>query len=292
MSEKTKSERILQTKRDILAIKTLLESLVAQKAEQMEHASPLPSVSHPPSETTKHLHHYPERQHKGFSEPTSGTRHLKPASLNNFSGDRMKGQAFLNSCELYMNLVPHQFRDDHVRIMWAFSFMKSDHAARFVDRHMRNYQAVRSPPYNMWHEFVQEFISEFCPKNKIQTAQTDLKTLRYFQGSKTVDEYVDEFREMIMRARYLEGSHIVLKFQQGLNLKIQDYVACLTEGRPSDENPHKWYAAAILCDENRITNEAFKTSSCIAMHLDTSSSTSAIFRRSPVKVMNVAPSIS
>jgi hypothetical protein len=44
MSEKTESERISQTEHDILMIKTLLESLVAQKAEQMEHASLLPSV--------------------------------------------------------------------------------------------------------------------------------------------------------------------------------------------------------------------------------------------------------
>jgi hypothetical protein len=67
-----------------------------------------------------------------------------------------------------MNLVLHQFRDDHARIMWAFSFMRSDHAARFVDCHMQNYEAVGSLPYNTWREFVQEFISEFCPKNEIQ----------------------------------------------------------------------------------------------------------------------------
>jgi hypothetical protein len=95
-----------------------------------------------------------------------------------------------------------------------------------------------------------------------------------------------------MQARYLEGSHIALKFRQGLNPKIQDYVACLTEGRPLDKNPHEWYAAAILCDENCITNEAFKTSLRIATHSDMSSLTSAIFRRSPVKVMNVTPSLS
>jgi hypothetical protein len=94
---------------------------------------------------------------------------------------------------------------------------------------MQNYQAVGSLPYNTWHEFVQEFISKFCLKNKIQTAWTDLETSRYFQGSRTVNEYVDEFCEMIMQAHYLEGSHIALKFRQGLNLKIQDYVACLTE---------------------------------------------------------------
>jgi hypothetical protein len=77
---------------------------------------------------------------------------------------------------------------------------------------MQNYQVVRSLPYNTWQEFVQEFISKFCPKNEIQTAWTDLKTSRYFQGSRTIDEYVDEFCEMIGWARYLEGSHIALKF--------------------------------------------------------------------------------
>jgi hypothetical protein len=136
MSEKTESEHISQTERDILVIKHLLESLVVQKAEQEECASLLPSVSHPPSETTEHLCHYPKQQHKGFSEPILGTHHLKPASLNGFSGDCTKGRAFLTSCKLYMNLVPHQFGDDHTRIMWVFSFMKSDHAMQFVNRHM------------------------------------------------------------------------------------------------------------------------------------------------------------
>jgi hypothetical protein len=123
-------------------------------------------------------------------------------------------------------------------------------------------------------------------------AQTDLKTLRYFQGSRTVSEYVNDFHEMITQARYMEGSHIVLKFWQGLNLKIQDYVACLTSGRPSDERPCEWYVAAILCDENCITNEAFKTSSRIATCPETSLLTSTMFHRPPVKVVNASPSLS
>jgi hypothetical protein len=50
--------------------------------------------------------------------------------------------------------------------MWALSFMKSDRAARFVDRHMRNYQSVGSLPYSTWQEFVMEFVAEFCPKKR------------------------------------------------------------------------------------------------------------------------------
>jgi hypothetical protein len=36
----------------------------------------------------------------------SDTQHLKLATPNDFWGDRTKGQAFLNSCELYQALVP------------------------------------------------------------------------------------------------------------------------------------------------------------------------------------------
>jgi hypothetical protein len=110
--------------------------------------------------------------------------------------------------------------------------MKSDWAARFVDRHMRNYQLVGGLPYSTWQEFVAEFVAEFCPKNEVQTARTALETLKYFQGSRMVDEYVDEFREMVEQACYFEGAHIVMKFRQGLNPKIQDHIACLTSGRP------------------------------------------------------------
>ena len=96
--------------------------------------------------------------------------------------------------------------------MWAMSFIKNDRAAHFVDRQMRNYQAVGSLPYTSWADFVVEFIADFCPKNEVETSRTELETSKYFQGSRTVNEYVDEFREMIDRARYFEGSHVVLKF--------------------------------------------------------------------------------
>jgi hypothetical protein len=80
----------------------------------------------------------------------------------------------------------------------------------------------------------------------------DLKAVTYFQGSQTIDEYINGFKEMVDKACYFEGSHIVLKFHQGLSLKIQDHIACLTEGQPSDETPSQWYAAAFT-SSGRIT---------------------------------------
>jgi Retrotransposon gag protein len=92
------------------------------------------------------------------------------------------------------------------------------------------YHVVGSLNYLTWHKFAQEFMEEFCPKNEIQTAQTDLEMAIYFQGSHTINEYVNGFKEMIDKAYYFEGLHIVLKFHQGLSSKIQDHVTCLTEG--------------------------------------------------------------
>jgi hypothetical protein len=43
------------------------------------------------------------------AQPTQGGTSLKPAAPSEFDGSRHKGRAFLNSCELYMNLALQQF---------------------------------------------------------------------------------------------------------------------------------------------------------------------------------------
>src|SRR6202790_608888 len=154
---------------------------------------------------------------------------------------------------------------------------------------MHNYQLTGRLPYTSYSDFTEEFANEFCLKNKIQTSRTELETVKYFQGTRTIDEYVDNFRELVERAQYFEGSHIVLKFQQGLNAKIQDHVACLTTGRPSDNTPKQWYSAAIICDENRIANEAFCTSSRMASHSEMSAQPGSMFRKPLTPVTRPLP---
>ena len=46
------------------------------------------------------------------STPHARARGLKPATPNEFDGDRLKGRAFLNSCRLYITLCEHQFQDE------------------------------------------------------------------------------------------------------------------------------------------------------------------------------------
>jgi hypothetical protein len=150
----------------------------------------------------------------------SNTQHIKPLSPNDFRGDCTKGQTFLNSCELYAALTPHQFVNNNAKIMWAFSFIKSGCATQFVDQHIRSYQNMGSISYETWGEFVEDFMVDFCPKNKVQTSRTELETSRFFQNGRTINEYVDDFKELVDCAQYFEGAHIVLKFWQGLNPKV------------------------------------------------------------------------
>ena len=88
------------------------------------------SVSNPALENHKILCKYHE-QHK---HSIDGHRpwYVKPATPNNFLGDHTNVHAFINFCELYMALAPHQFVDDNAKIMWVFSFMKTDQAAHFI----------------------------------------------------------------------------------------------------------------------------------------------------------------
>ena len=106
----------------------VLDDLDETQNERMAHV--LPSVSNPASEKHKILPKY-HKQHK-HSINVHRPRYVKPATPNNFAGDCTKGHAFINSYELYMALTPHKFMDDNAKIMWAFSFMKTDQAACFV----------------------------------------------------------------------------------------------------------------------------------------------------------------
>ena len=50
------------------------------------------------------------------SSPHVRARGLKLATLHEFDEDRLKVQAFLNSCRLYIALCEDQFRDEQTQI--------------------------------------------------------------------------------------------------------------------------------------------------------------------------------
>ena len=191
--------------------------------------------------------------------PSKASR-LKPASPADFDGLRKKGCAFLNSCDLYIGLVPDQFGSDKAKVYWALSFMKSSRATLFADQTIHEHAKHGSVPYATWEAFCTVFLAEFCPKNEIQLVRMKLEGTHYHQGSCSVKAYLDEFRELVDCAEYCEGANVILKFRHGLSSEIQHQIATLTTGRPDDNDPAQWYTSALVCDKNRIANKVFQSS--------------------------------
>jgi hypothetical protein len=139
---------------------------------------------------------------------------LKPSTLNDFDRDRLRGRAFLNLCRLYISLCKDQFKDEQAKIHWALSFMKSRRAALYVNSILQNEASRHVPSFLSWRDFEEGFTSKFCPKNEVTAALTKLESTCYYQGRKVVDDYIDEFSELVEEAGYIDGLSIVMKFRR------------------------------------------------------------------------------
>jgi hypothetical protein len=189
--------------------------------------------------------------------PVEHRNRIKPSPPTEFNGDRTKAKAFWNSVELYIRLTPQQFESEYAMIAWVFSFMKSSRAVLFVDCVLRHEVCTGSPRFTSFTGLKLVFIDKFFPKNESHRALMTLETTNYYQGKRTMDEYVDLFKDLIDLAGYTEGVAIVMKFRHGLRRDIQDQIAQLANGHPADNNIHTWYSAVLNCTENIKSNMIF-----------------------------------
>jgi Retrotransposon gag protein/Zinc knuckle len=187
-------------------------------------------------------------------------RTVRPASPPEFDGDRAKGMAFLNSCQTYLRLCPREFADEQIKIVWAMSYMKSGRAQRWTARAFRwEDENPGQPRFLDWDDFVGEFKTEFTPAQTDALAINRLESSTYYQKNRSLDSYMDEFQDLIADSGYTDPKTIVVKFRRGLDPQIQNVVATMAAGRPSDASPHAWYKMARTVDQNRAANEAFST---------------------------------
>ena len=75
-----------------------------------------------------------------------------------------------------------------------------------------------------------------------------LESTTYYQRTQSVDDYLDELLDLIMESGYTDPKTLVVKFRKGLDPQIQNAVATMTNGHPSDTAPTAWYEAARNMD--------------------------------------------
>ena len=109
-----------------------------------------------------------------------------------------------------------------------------------------------------WEEFHKEFQKDFCPAHSDVIAINKLEFTSYYQKSWSVDNYLDKFVDLIAEVGYTDPKTTVVTFQKGLDQQIQNTIATMAYGHPSDASPEDWYEAAKNVDQNCTANEAFK----------------------------------
>ena len=82
----------------------------------------------------------------------------------------------------------------------------------------------------------------------------------YFQGKRSVDDYLDQFRDLIYDSGYVDQKTIVVKFRRGLDRRISSAIGAMATGRPTDVDSEGWFSLAIQLDQNRAADEAFQAS--------------------------------
>jgi len=197
------------------------------------------------------------------STPSAGRKTLlRPSAPPEFDGDRTKGKTFLTSCRTYIRLCPEAFADKDTKIVWALSYMKSGRAGRWAAREFEYEAKSESKTLRFldWVDFEREFRKDFTPLDEEATAINALETTAYYQGRRSVDDYLDQFRDLIDDSGSTDPKTIVVKFRRGLDRRIANALAGMAAGRPSDTDPKSWFRLAVRMDQNRAADEAFHSS--------------------------------
>ena len=144
-----------------------------------------------------------------------------------FGGERHNGRAFLNSCSLYICLAPEQFHNKEERILWALTFFKSGHAAKWSKNVFCQEADTGVFSIRTWRDFEQQFWVYFFPVNVEVDVINALEGTSYHQGGQTVNNYLDNFQALVSNAGYTDPRTLVVKFRQGLRLGIQNQIATM-----------------------------------------------------------------
>jgi len=138
--------------------------------------------------------------------------------------------------------------------------MKTGCANRWATREFEQEAKAGQLRFIDWLDFKEEFRKDFMPLDSESAAINVLETTAYFQGKRTVDDYLNQFRDLIYDSGYTDLKTVVVKFRRGLDRRISTALGGMTYGRPSDTDPEAWFRLAVWMDQNRAADEAFHVS--------------------------------
>jgi len=203
----------------------------------------IPAPSAPLTDSALFVHPAPSAPSAGQKEPFQVF--YEPLPPSEFDGDRSAGTTFWASCRSCIRYDPETFPDDATKIYWVMSHMTTGRAGRWatreLDREARNGR-FRFPD---WSAFSEEFRRDFLPLHFEAIAVNALETTAYYQGKRSVGEYLDEFLNLVEDSRCTDPRTVVVKFRRGLDRRISTAPA-----GPSVVDPDAWFSFAIQTEQD------------------------------------------
>ncbi|KAG5639923.1 hypothetical protein DXG03_002360 [Asterophora parasitica] len=141
--------------------------------------------------------------------------YLYPFLPTIYDGACSMGHDFINACDLYVGLCPKQFSDDHITISWALTCMQQGRVAKFVACGFQ-FSSIKKL-FQDWDQFISTFVDEFYDPNKVVNNSLVLESSAYYQNGHSINAYIDSFKMLWNRSQYLDGHHLIMKFQQGID---------------------------------------------------------------------------
>ena len=117
-------------------------------------------------------------------------------------------------------MAPEQFTCDEEKIFWTLAFFKDERAVKWSENLFRQEADTGIFLIRFWTDFKQQFQSQFFLVNAEADAINTLEGSSYYQGNRTVDDYLDSFLILASDARYTDPRTLVVKFRCGLKLNV------------------------------------------------------------------------
>ena len=200
------TERQNASKNNINTTLAALTTQLQQLTQLVANPSPLPISNTPPLPVLS----------PSVSPPPTLTAKRTCPKLScplDFSRECHNSHAFLNSCSLYICLAPEQFHNEEERILWALTFFKGGHAAKWSKNMFCQETNTGIFPIQTWRDFEQQFQLHIFPVNVEADTINALEGTSYHQEGRTVDDYLDNFQALVSNAGYMDPQTLVVKLQ-------------------------------------------------------------------------------
>jgi len=196
--------------------------------------------SAPLTDSALFVHPAPSAPSAGRKEPFQVCNEPLPPS--EFDGDRSAGMTFWASCRSYNLYDLETFPDDATKIYWVMSHMTTGRAGRWATRELDREARSSCFRFPNWSAFSEEFRRDFLPFHFKAIAVNALETMAYYQGKRSVGEYLDEFLNLVEDSKWTDPRTLVVKFHRGLDRRIST--------TPSVVDPDAWFSFAIQTEQD------------------------------------------